>query len=63
MKYQNPSCLAKNLIRARQTKNEQLANYVKDELIDLRNVIVRKEILENEIPNKIIDIVEKIPRL
>ena len=63
MKYQNPSCLAKNLIRARQTKNEQLANYVKDELIDLRNVIVRKEILENEIPNKIIVIVEKIPRL
>ena len=38
-KYQNPSFLAKNLIRATQAENEQLVNNVNDELIDLRNAI------------------------
>ena len=56
-KYQNPSFLAKDLIRA---KNEKLVNIVNDELIDIRNAIIRKDIPENENPNKIIDIVEKI---
>ena len=56
-KYQNPSFLAKDLIRA---KNEQLVNNIHDGLIDLRNTIIRKEIPEDENPNKIADIVEKI---
>ena len=59
-KYQNPSFLAKDLIRATQDKNQQLVNNLNDRLIDLRNAIARKEILENENPNKIVDIVEKI---
>ena len=29
-------------------------------MIDLRNAIIRKEIPENEIPNKVLNIVEKI---
>ena len=41
-------------------KNERLVNNVNDGLNDLRKVVIRKEILENENPNKIIDIVEKI---
>ena len=40
-------------------KNERLVNNVNDGLNDLRKVVIRKEILENENPNKIIDIVEK----
>ena len=59
-KYQNPSFLAKDLIRTTQAKNEQLVNTVKNRLIDLRNVIIRKKITENVNPNKIVDIVEKI---
>ena len=58
-KYQNPSLLARDLIKATQAKNEQLVNNVNDGLIDLRNII-RKEIPENQNPNKIVDIVEKI---
>ena len=41
-RYQNPSFLLKDLTRATQTKNEQLANNVKDGLIDLRNAIIKK---------------------
>ena len=39
-KYQNPSFLVKDLIRAKQSKNKQLVNYINDELIYLRNEIV-----------------------
>ena len=59
-KYQNPLFLAKGLIRAMQVKNKQTVNNVNDGLIDLRNAIIRKEIHENENPNNIVDIVEKI---
>ena len=59
-KYQNPSFLAKDLIRATQVKNEQIVNNVNDGLIDLRNDINRKEIPENENPKKVVEIVEKI---
>ena len=41
-KYQNPSFLAKNLIRAKQAKNEQLVNNINDEFISLRNVVIKK---------------------
>ena len=58
-KYQNPSFLAKDLIRAKQDKNEQLINNINDQLIHLRNAFIEKKILENENPIKA-DIVERI---
>ena len=54
--YQNRSFLAKDLIVAKQAKNEQLVNNINGELIDLRNAIIKKEIPENKNPNKIADI-------
>ena len=58
--YLNPSFCAKDLIRAKQAKNEQLVNNINDELVDLRYAIIEKKIPEKENPNKIADIVEKI---
>ena len=40
--YQNPSVLAKELIRATSAKNETLVNNVNDGLINLRNAINKK---------------------
>ena len=45
-KYQNPSVLAKDQIRAVLLKNQQLVSDVNDGLIHLRNAIIRQEILE-----------------
>ena len=59
LSIKNPSFLAKDLIRAKQSKNELLVNNINDELIDLRNVVIKK-IPENGNPNEIVDIVEKI---
>ena len=59
-KYQCPLFLAKDLITSKQAKNEQLVNSINGELIDLQNVITKKEIPENENPDKIADIVEEI---
>ena len=59
-KYQNQSFSAKDLNKAMEAKNEQLVNNINDGLIDLRNAINRKEIPENENPNKIVNTVEKI---
>ena len=41
-KYQNPSFLAKNLIRATKAKNEKLVINLKDGLFNIRNVIIKK---------------------
>ena len=41
--YQNPSLLAKTSIRDNQDKNYQLVNSNNDELIDLRNPIIKKK--------------------
>ena len=60
LEYQNPSFLGKDLISAKQNKNEKLVNNINNGLIDLRNDINRKEILENENPTKYADIAEKI---
>ena len=43
--------LVKNLIRAKQAKNEEEVNNINDELINLRKTINRKEIPENQNPN------------
>ena len=52
--YQNPSLLAKDLIRAKQAKNEQLVNNINDELIDLKNTIIKNEISADEHPKFIL---------
>ena len=57
--YRNPLLLIKDLISAKQNKNEKLVNNINNGLIDLRKDINRKEIPENENPKKILDIVEK----
>ena len=59
-KYQNLLFLAKDLIKAKQAKNEQIVNNINDGLIDLTKAILRKEIPKNENPNKIVDIIESI---
>ena len=61
-KYQNPSFLVKDLISAKQNKNEKLVNIINNRLIDLRNGINRKEIPENENWKKVVNIIEKIPK-
>ena len=57
-RYQNLSFLAKYLIKAKQSKIEQLLNNVNNGLIYLRNAVIKKENPENENSNKIVDIVE-----
>ena len=60
LKYQNPSLLVKDLVSAKQNKNEKLENNVNNGFIHLRNNINRKEIPKNENPQEVADIVEKI---
>ena len=56
-RYHKPLILSKDLIRAKEAKNEQLVNNINDELIDWkRNEIVRKEIPKKK-SNKVVDIV------
>ena len=50
----------KDLISAKQNKNEKLVNNINNGLIDLRNDINSKEIPENENPKKVANIAEKI---
>ena len=58
-RFQYPTFSLKDLIRVKKVKNEQLVNNMNEELIDLRNTLIKKEIPENENLNKIADIVEK----
>ena len=46
-KCQNPSFLAKDLIRAQLSTNELLVDNINDGLTDLRKAIIKKEIPEN----------------
>ena len=57
--YQNPLFLVKNLISAKEDKNEKIVSNINDGLIDLRNDIYRKKIAENGNLKKEVDIVEK----
>ena len=59
--YRNPSCLIKDLIKSNQSKNKQIVKQTINSINELRNSIIKKEIPKNENPNKIINIVEKIP--
>ena len=56
-KYQSPLFLAKDFFKA---KNNKLVNTINNALTDLRNAIIVGAIPENENPNKIVNIVEKI---
>ena len=51
-KYQNTSFLAKDLIRATEAQNWKIVSYDNDRLVNLRNAINKKQILENENPKK-----------
>ena len=50
--HQNPSFLAKDLIETNQSKNKQIVQQFLDSFDELRSSIIKKEILENENPNK-----------
>ena len=41
-------------------KMEKIVNHINETLIDLRNAFNKKKILEDENPDKVIDIVEEI---
>ena len=51
--YHTPSFLSIGLYKVNKNKNEKIANQSNDSLIKLRNPVVRKEIPENENPNKV----------
>ena len=51
-KYQNTSFLAKDLIRATEAQNWKIVSYDNDRLVNLRNAINKKQIIENENPKK-----------
>ena len=59
-RYQNPSFLAKDLSKTNQSKKKQIVKQTIHPINDLKNSIIKKEIPENENPNKIIYIVKKI---
>ena len=59
-KYQNPTFLLKDSINTNRTKNDKKVNHVNNALIGLKNALNRKEIPENENPNKVIEVVEEI---
>ena len=52
--------MVEGLIKANQTTNSKIVNQTIDSINELKNAVNKKEIPENENPNKIIDIVEKI---
>ena len=52
--------MVEGLIKANQTKNSKIVNQTIDSINELKNAVNKKEIPENENPNKIIGIVEKI---
>ena len=60
--YQNPSFIAKDLLKANQVKNNQKEIKALYSVNKLRNPVFRKEIHENENLDKVIDIVEIIPK-
>ena len=59
-KHQSLSFLAKELLKAKQDKNDQFVNNINNSLIDLRNSVIRKQILENKNSNKTTDNAEEI---
>ena len=58
--YCNSLFSAKDLSKANKAENEKLASWVNNKLTDLKNDVNKKEIPENENPDRVIDIFEKI---
>ena len=59
-KYQNPSSLVKDLIKADKNKKDKIRYLIINQLIKLKEDINLKEIPENENPKKVASIVEKL---
>ena len=58
--YQNPLLLAKDLIKTNQSNSKQIAKQTINSINKLKNYAIKKQILKNENPNKLVNIVEKI---
>ena len=58
--YQSTSFLSKDFYVVNQNKNDIIVKYLTELSIDLRNSFNSKETPENEIPKKVVNIVEKI---
>ena len=58
--YQSTSFLSKDFYVVNQNKNDLIVKFLTELLIDLRNSFNSKETPENEIPKKVVNIVEKI---
>ena len=59
-KYQNPSFLAKALIRAMEATNWKFVSYDNGRLVNWGNAINKKQIPEKENPKKVVNIVDNI---
>ena len=58
--YQNPLLLAKDLIKTDQSNSKQIVKQTINSINKLKNYAIKKQILKNENPNKLVNIVEKI---
>ena len=58
--YQSPSLLVKDLYEGYQNKDETTITYLNESLINLRNSINSKKIVQNKNPKKVVIYVAKI---
>ena len=58
--YQSPSFLVKDLYEGYQNKDETAITYLNESLINLRNSINSKKIVQNKNPKKVVIYVAKI---
>ena len=61
--YQNPLLLAKDLIKTEKSNSKQIVKQTINSINKLKNYAIKKQILKNENPNKLVNIVEKILEL
>ena len=59
-KYHNLSFLIKDLSNSNETTNKKIVNHINNIWIDLRNNVDKKEILEIENSDNVIDIIKKM---
>ena len=62
-KYHNLSFLIKDLSNSNETTNKKIVNHINNIWIDLRNNVDKKEILEIENSDNVIDIIKKCSTL
>ena len=58
--YRTPLFLVKELYNSNQNINDEIVKHINDTLIELKTRYYQKKNIENENPNRIVDIVEKI---